>query len=54
MKKKIALILVTGQDGSYLAEILLKNYVVNGVKEDHLVLIRIEWIIYIKTHMKKL
>ena len=34
MKKKIALIFgITGQDGSYLAEILLKkNYVVNGVK----------------------
>ena len=33
MKKKIALIFgVTGQDGSYLAELLLKkNYVVNGV-----------------------
>ena len=34
MKKKIALIFgVTGQDGSYLAEILLKkNYIVHGVK----------------------
>ncbi len=34
MKKKVALIFgITGQDGSYLAEILLKkNYVVNGVK----------------------
>ena len=34
MKKKIALIFViTGQDGSYLAELLLKkNYVVHGVK----------------------
>src|SRR6056300_701347 len=34
MKKKIALIFgVTGQDGSYLAEFLLKkNYIVNGVK----------------------
>tara|TARA_B100000902_G_scaffold366121_1_gene387636 strand:+ start:655 stop:1701 length:1047 start_codon:yes stop_codon:yes gene_type:complete len=34
MKKKIALIFgITGQDGSYLAEILLrKNYVVHGVK----------------------
>ena len=34
MKKKVALIFgFTGQDGSYLAELLLKkNYVVNGVK----------------------
>ena len=34
MKKKIALIFgITGQDGSYLAEILLKKkYIVNGVK----------------------
>ena len=34
MKKKIALIFgVTGQDGSYLAEFLLKkNYIVHGVK----------------------
>lgn len=34
MKKKVALIFgVTGQDGSYLAELLLKkNYIVNGVK----------------------
>ena len=34
MKKKIALIFgITGQDGSYLAELLLKkNYIVNGVK----------------------
>ena len=34
MKKKTALIFgITGQDGSYLAEILLKkNYIVNGVK----------------------
>ena len=34
MKKKVALIFgVTGQDGSYLAELLLKkNYTVHGVK----------------------
>ena len=34
MKKKTALIFgITGQDGSYLAELLLKkNYIVNGVK----------------------
>ena len=34
MKKKIALIFgITGQDGSYLAEFLLKkNYVIHGVK----------------------
>ena len=35
MKKKVALIFgITGQDGSYLAEILLKkNYIVHGVKK---------------------
>ena len=34
MKKKIALIFgVTGQDGSYLADLLIKkNYLVHGVK----------------------
>ena len=33
MRKKVALIFgVTGQDGSYLAELLLKkNYIVHGV-----------------------
>ena len=33
MKKKIALVTgITGQDGSYLAELLLKkNYIVHGV-----------------------
>jgi GDP-D-mannose dehydratase len=38
MNKKKALIFgITGQDGSYLAELLLKkNYIVHGVKEDHL------------------
>ena len=34
MKKKVALITgITGQDGSYLAEFLLKkNYIVHGIK----------------------
>ena len=34
MKKKVALIFgITGQDGSYLADFLLKkNYIVHGVK----------------------
>ena len=34
--KKIALIFgITGQDGSYLSELLIrKNYIVHGVKED--------------------
>ena len=34
--KKVALITgVTGQDGSYLAELLLsKNYIVHGIKEE--------------------
>ena len=33
MKKKAIIFGVTGQDGSYLAELLLKkNYIVHGVK----------------------
>ena len=33
--QKIALITgITGQDGSYLAEFLLKKYIVHGIKED--------------------
>ena len=36
MKKKALIFGVTGQDGSYLAEFLLKkNYEVHGVKKDH-------------------
>ena len=56
MKKKVALIFgVTGQDGSYLSEFLLKkNYIVNGVKEDHQVLTLLELTIYTKIHMKKI
>ena len=44
MKKKIALIFgVTGQDGSYLSEFLIKKgYFVHGVKEDHHLLILVE------------
>ena len=40
-KKKSALIFgITGQDGSYLAELLLKrNILYTELKEDHLVLI---------------
>ena len=37
MNKKIALIFgITGQDGSYLAEFLLKKVCCSCVKEDHL------------------
>ena len=37
MKSKVALITgITGQDGSYLAELLLKGYIVHGINEDHL------------------
>ena len=34
MKKKVALIFgITGQDGSYLADLLLKkNYIIHGVR----------------------
>ena len=36
-EKKVALISgITGQDGAYLAELLLKkNYIVHGIKEEH-------------------
>ena len=34
MKKKALIYGVTGQDGSYLSEFLLKKYEVHGVKED--------------------
>ena len=45
---------ITGQDGSYLAELLLsKNYTVHGIKEDHLCLTLKELIIY-ETHMLKI
>ena len=49
MKRKTALIFgITGQDGSYLAELLLKkNYIIHGVKEDHQVLTQKELIIYL-------
>ena len=54
MAKKIALIFgITGQDGSYLADYLLKkNYIVHGVKEDLHLLILEELIISTKTHMR--
>ena len=54
-KTKKALITgITGQDGSYLAELLLeKGYEVHGIKkEDQVVLTPLELIIYIKIHMK--
>ena len=49
---KVALITgITGQDGSYLAELLLnKGYEVHGIKEKHHQLIQKELIIYIKNH----
>ena len=54
MAKKIALIFgITGQDGSYLADYLLKkNYIVHGVKEDLHLLILEELIISTKIHMR--
>ena len=53
---KVALITgVTGQDGSYLAELLLeKGYLVHGIKEELLRLILKELIIYIKTLTKNI
>ena len=56
MKKKVALIFgITGQDGSYLSEFLLKkNILYTGLKEDRLQEILIELIIFIKIpHIKK-
>ena len=50
MKKKIELIFgITGQDGSYLAELLLnKNYLVYGVKRRTSLIIQLELITFIK------
>ena len=55
MAKKVALITgITGQDGSYLAEFLLnKGYEVHGIKEDLVLLIQKELIIFMKTHIPK-
>ena len=54
-KRKKALITgITGQDGSYLAEFLLKKgYEVHGLKEDQEVLIHKGLIIFIKIDMKR-
>ena len=53
MKKKIALITgITGQDGSYLAEFLLKKYLVHGIIRSLLHLILEELIICTKIHYK--
>ena len=56
MNKKIALIFgITGQDGSYLAEFLLKkNILFMGLKEDHLQLILQELIIFTKSQVRNL
>ena len=49
MNNKKALITgITGQDGSYLAEFLLKNYIVHGVKENPHLIIQIELIKFMK------
>ena len=55
-KRKKALITgITGQDGSYLAELLIKKgYEVHGIKEDQVVLILKKLTIYIKIHMMKI
>ena len=51
--KKVALITgITGQDGAYLSEFLLKkNYIVHGIKDDLHYLIHRELIIYTKILM---
>ena len=56
MNKKIALIFgITGQDGSYLAEFLLKkNILFMVLKEDHLRSIPQELIISIKNQVRNL
>ena len=47
--KKALITGITGQDGSYLAELLInKGYEVHGIKEDPHYLILKELIIYIK------
>ena len=48
MKKKALILGITGQDGSYLAEFLLKKkYQVHGIKEEHLHLIPVELITFL-------
>ena len=55
MKKTALIFGITGQDGSYLAELLIKKgYLVHGVKEDLHHLIHLELIISIKILMKKI
>ena len=50
VKRKIALITgITGQDGSYLAELLIKGYEVHGIKEGQVVLIQIKLTTYIRS-----
>ena len=52
--KKALITGITGQDGSYLAEFLLKKgYEVHGLKEDQVVLTPQGSIIFIKILMKK-
>jgi len=49
MIKKALITGITGQDGSYLAELLLeKGYEVHGIREDRHLLILSVLIIYIK------
>ena len=52
-EKKVALITgITGQDGSYLAEFLLKKgYIVHGIKRRLHFSIQTVSIIFMKTHM---
>ena len=55
MKKRALIFGITGQDGSYLAELLLKkNYIVHGVKEEVQVQILKDWIIYLIASIKKI
>ena len=57
MNKRPKLIIagITGQDGSYLAELLLsKGYEVHGIKEDQVTLIQLELMIFIKIDITNL
>jgi GDP-D-mannose dehydratase len=56
IKKKTAMIFgVTGQDGSYLAELLLKKIILfMGLKDAHLVLIQKGWIIFLIVSISKI
>ena len=55
MVKRALITGITGQDGAYLAELLLgKGYEVQGLSEEHLHLTRAALIISIKIHTRRM